>query len=174
MTVGRYQHAHAASTYSYTLALSRSPSPSSLPYSFLQPSYPLVLSPLHIPFLPSSYVSFFFLLGSDHYTAFCLSLSFFLFVTLFFPLFLPNMICLLFFSLIFTSDFSFSISYYWKLIFPPDFLVSSVFSPRTFHYLYRCIRRDSNYITAAMAPFIPNKKAVRSISLFYYISLFLS
>lgn len=41
MAVGRYQHAHAASTYSYTLALSRSPSPSSLPYSFLQPSYPL-------------------------------------------------------------------------------------------------------------------------------------
>lgn len=60
MAVGRYQHAHAASTYSYTLALSRSPSPSPLPCSFLQPSYPHVLSPLHVPFLPSSHVFPFF------------------------------------------------------------------------------------------------------------------
>lgn len=85
MAVGRYQHAHAASTYSYTLALSRSPSPSSLLYSFLQPSYPLVLSPFHLPCLPSSHMSPFFFPSQPFapiiilpFVSFFLSRSFFL------------------------------------------------------------------------------------------------
>lgn len=92
VAVGRYQHAHAASTYSYTLALSRSPSPSSLLYSFLQPSYPLVLSPLHLPCLPSSHMSPFFFPSQPFapiiilpFVPFSLSRSFFL--SLLYPLF---------------------------------------------------------------------------------------
>lgn len=127
MAVGRYQHAHAASTYSYTLALSRSPSPSSLLYSFLQPSYPLVLSPLHLPCLPSSHMSPFFFPSQPFapiiilpFVSFSLSRSFFL--SLLYPLFfLFSSKHYLSFSssLIFTltfHDFSFSIFYYRKSI----------------------------------------------------------
>ena len=133
VAVGRYQHAHAASTYSYTLALSRSPSLPTLPYSFLQPSYLLVLSLPHVPFLVCSYVSPFFPLQifcSDHYTAFCLSLSFFLSVCylLFFPLFLKHYLSSFLFSH-FLHDFSFYVSCYWKPIFSSDFLI---FYPCTF------------------------------------------
>lgn len=114
MAVGRYQHAHAASTYSYTLALSRSPSPSSLPYSFLQPSYPLVLSPPHLPFLPFSHMSpVFFPFAPIIILPFVsLALPFFLFVIPFFSLFLKTLFTffpLLLFSLSISAFLSFII-----------------------------------------------------------------
>lgn len=123
MAVGRYQHAHAASTYSYTLALSRSPSPSSLPYSFLQPPYPLVLSPPHVPFLPSSHVSPFFSLRNlrlrSLYCLLSLSLSHPLSSSSFFSLFLKHYLPSFLFS-------HFSISTSVSLIIEnPSFLLTS-------------------------------------------------
>lgn len=142
VAVGRYQHAHAASTYSYTLALSRSPSPSSLLYSFLQPSYPLVLSPLHLPCLPSSHMSPFFFpiatLRSDHYSTFCLFLSLALFFSIFvilsfFPFFLKTLFIVFHFSH-FHSHFSRFQFFHFFVIENLSFLdfLLSVFSARIF------------------------------------------
>lgn len=165
MAVGRYQHAHAASTYSYTLALSRSPSPSSLPYSFLQPSYPLVLSPPRLPFLPFSHVSplfFFFLRNPSLRSLFYLlslslspALPFFLLVTPFFPLFLKTLFT--FFSLLL---FSLSISAF--IIEKLSFLLISYcrFSRHVLSLsLQIYIRRDSNYIITAVAHLFQTKKS---------------
>lgn len=124
---------------------------------------------------PFSHVSLFFFpfasLRSNHYSAFCFSLSlslsfsvyysfFFFFskhyIYIFFPLFLFHSRFQILYLLL-----SKSYLFVWFLI---GFLCAY------FYYLYGYIRRDSNYIIAAVT-FISNKKVVRSISALLYLFL---
>lgn len=135
-----------------------------LPYSFLQPSYPLVLSPPHLPFSPSSLsrVPLFSPLRNPSLRSlFCL-LSLSLFVVLFFP---QNIIYLLFVSSYFHSRFRLLYLLLSK-IFSPDFL-SLVFSARTSIIFIDIYDGDSNYpILAAVAHLVRTKKSFDPIRLF--------
>lgn len=145
VAVGRYQHAHTASTYSYTLALSRLPSPSSLLHSFLQLSYPLVLSLPHLPLLPSSHVSPPFFppsqpfariiilpfVSPSHSPFLSVYYTLFLFLFTFFPLFSVHSRFQILYLLLLKS--------YLFVWLPIGFLCTY------FHHLHGYIRRDSNH-----------------------------